>query len=159
MTDLKEHLGNVEKAVQKLKTKNKGKHFTSATRLLTGAPYIYGQGWGASPPGGTLDVLIGIYSPVSVSNLYVHVWVGSDIVDLTVAGPVAWKVDTRFPCLTQPGFSGLVLNPGGKDDFYFALEVPATVQRTHYLLNACLLRGVGTDWRVLDHNIVVFEVA
>lgn len=90
MTSLKEHIRNVETAVQKLKKRNKGKHFTSVTpdeieARLKGAndPWISGYGWNDTTPGGTVHLSVGIINPGPdpVSNLYIHVWVGSGIGD------------------------------------------------------------------------------
>ena len=167
MAELKGQVRKAKKAGQKPKTKNSGKHryFKSVTpderTILTGGPWILGYGWSDAPLGGTVTLQVSIANNGSVNpgSLYVQVWVGgSGVVDLTVGVPVVWSIDTRFPRLMQPGFPGAGLNPGTERDFLFALEVPATVQQTHYLLNVCLLRGVGTDWRVLDHVIAVFEV-
>jgi hypothetical protein len=54
---------------------------------------------------GDFGILAG--QPYQASNLYVHVWVGSGIADPS-GDKFLPEVDTRFPRLTTPHFSGLI---------------------------------------------------
>src|SRR4051794_15932312 len=124
MISNEESIRSIEEAIKNLKSKNKSEHFTSVapdeieTMLLRNSPWFYGLGWSDSTPGGILSCFFGIHNPPpnSVSSLYVHVCVSSSFDDSSVDGPVRWNVDTRFPRLMQPGFSGFVMNPDGKKD-------------------------------------------
>jgi hypothetical protein len=62
-----------------------------------------------SAPGGKVEFQINAYNPgpYQASNLYVHVWVGSGIADPS-GDKFLPEVDTRFPRLTTPHFSGLI---------------------------------------------------
>jgi hypothetical protein len=164
---IKEHVQRIEKAVEKHRTENMGEHFTSVTpdeieRKLkrVNSPMIVSQGWGSVAPGGTVNYSLGIYNPDPTQAfwLFAHVWVGSGNVDPTV-GTFLLNVDTRFPRLTQPTFSGLTLAAGASATLRFALEVPATVERTNYLGNSCLMRFNWHDvGAYLDRGIFVFRV-
>jgi hypothetical protein len=146
MTSLKEHIRNIEKAVRK-----KGKHFTSIPldeieRVLKRAntPIIYGWGGTGGPfkPGQTIQTSFDVYNPGpdSVGYLFLHVWVGFHIVDAT-GGTFLLDVDKRFPRLTQPLWSGKSVNAGSYDSFGpFSLAIPTTVDKTTYILNACLVQ-------------------
>jgi hypothetical protein len=83
---------------------------------------------------------------------------GSGNVD-PVTGTFLLNVDTRFPRLTQPIFDGLTLASGASGTLSFALKVPATVEKTNYLGNSCLMRfnwhDIGT---YLDRGVFVFGV-
>jgi hypothetical protein len=164
---IKEHTQRIEKVVEKEKSENEGEHFTSVTpeeiqRKLerVNSPMIVSQGWGSAAPGGAVNYNLGIYNPDSTQSiwLFAHVWVGSGNVDPTV-GTFLLNVDTRFPRLTQPAFSGLTLAPGASATLRFSLEVPTTVEKTNYLGNSCLMRfnwhDIGT---YLDRGIFVFRV-
>lgn len=165
---IKEHIQSIEKAVEKHKSEKKGEHFTSVTPdeiekklKRVNSPIIVSQSWGSTMPGGTVDYNLGIYNPDPTQAiwLFAHVWVGSGNVDPTV-GTFLLNVDTRFPRLTQPTFSGLTLEPGASATLSFALKVPTAVEKTNYLGNSCLMQfnwhDVGT---YLDRGIFVFEVA
>ncbi|MFN0103423.1 MAG: hypothetical protein ACKV2U_15200 [Bryobacteraceae bacterium] len=164
---IKKHIVSIEKAVETQKRENKGEHFTSVTpdeieRKLkrVNSPMIVSQGWGNTTPGGTVNYSLGLYNPDPTQAiwLFAHVWVGSGNVDPNV-GTFLLNVDTRFPRLTQPAFSGLSLAAGASATLTFALKVPAAAEKTNYLGNSCLMRfnwhDVGT---YLDRGIFVFAV-
>ena len=164
---IKEHIQRIEKAVEKNKTENTGEHFTSVTPdeiksklRRVNSPMIVSQGWGAAAPGGTVNYNLGIYNPDPTQAiwLFAHVWVGSGNVDPTV-GTFLLNVDTRFPRLTQPAFSGLTLAAGASATLSFALEIPTTVEKTNYLGNSCLMQFSWHDvGAYLDRGIFVFRV-
>lgn len=164
---IKEHIQLIKKIVEKNRKENTGEHFTSVTsdeikRKLkrVNSPMIVSQGWGSVAPGGTVNYNLGIYNPDPTQAiwLFAHVWVGSGNVDPTV-GTFLQNIDTRFPRLTQPAFSGLTLPAGDSTTLNFSLVIPATVERTNYLGNSCLMQfnwhDIGT---YLDRGIFVFRV-
>ncbi len=165
---IKEHIQRIQKAIENQKRESKGEHFTAVTPeeiekklKRVKSPMIVSQGWNSATPGGTVNYNLGIYNPdpTQVIWLFAHVWVGSGNVDPTV-GTFLLNVDTRFPRLTQPTFSGLTLAAGASATLSFALKVPSTVEKTNYPGNSCLMRfnwhDVGT---YLDRGIFVFAVS
>jgi hypothetical protein len=167
MTAPKAQIRSVERAIEKHKRKNK--YFTSITpdeieRMLTHAspPYLVGLGWSDSTPGGILNCSAGIYNPATFQafNLYVHVWVGSGIVDPAGDDTFLFNVDARFPRLLEPDFPGLTIQPNSGEGLNFALQIPSTIERTHYILCCCLLRLSGSrNRRILDRFTTVFKIA
>src|SRR5262245_13765277 len=79
--------------------------------------------------------------------LFAHVWVGSGNPDRNV-GTFLSNIDTRFPRLTQPTFSGLTLAAGASAILNFTLKIPSSVEKTNYIGNSCLMQfnwhDVGT---------------
>jgi hypothetical protein len=164
---IKEHIQRIEKVVEKNRTENLGEHFTSVTPdeiqmklKRVNSPMIVSQGWGSVAPGGTVNYNLGIYNPDTTGAiwLFTHVWVGSGNIDPTV-GTFLLNVDTRFPRLTQPTFSGLNLAAGASAMLSFALQIPETVEKTNYLGNSCLMQFNWHDVETyLDRGIFVFRV-
>ena len=165
---IKAQIKQIEQVIEKHKSENKEEYFTAVTpadieRKLkrVKSPMIVSQGWGNTTPGGTINYTLGIYNPDPTQAiwLFAHVWVGSGNVDPTV-GTFLLNVDARFPRLTQPTFSGLILAAGASATLSYALSVPATVERTNYLGNSCLMafnwHDVGT---YLDRSVFVFAVS
>jgi hypothetical protein len=162
MTSLKEHIRNIEKAVKK-----KGKHFTSVPldeieRVLKRAntPIIHAVGFspgGPFRPGQTIQINVDVYNPGPdvVGLLSVHVWIGFQIVDAT-GGTFLLDVDKRFPRLTQPGWPGKSVGVDSSELFGpFFLAIPTTVEKTVYILNACLVQWTydarGGYYKFLNH--------
>jgi hypothetical protein len=165
---IKEQIQKIQQVIEKHKHENKEEHFTSITPEAISkklkrvkSPMIVSQGWGGTTPGGTVNYNLGIYNPDPTQAiwLFAHVWIGSGNVDPTV-GTFLLNVDTRFPRLTLPKFSGLTLAAGASATLSFALKVPSAVEKTNYLGNSCLMQfnwhDVGT---YLDRGIFVFEVS
>lgn len=163
----KEHIKSIQKATEKHKRENKGEHFTAVTveeieRKLkrVNSPMIITQGWSNTTPGGTFTYSLGIHNPdlTQAIWLFAHVWVGSGNVDPTV-GTFLSNVDTRFPRLTQPQFSGANLAPGASMTLNFSIKVPSTVEKTNYLGNSCLMQFNWHDiGSYLDRGVFVFAV-
>jgi hypothetical protein len=164
---IKQHVAKIREITDKHKRESKAEHFTAVTpeeieRKLkrTKSPMIVSQGWGPTTPGGTVNYSLGIYNPDPTQAiwLFAHVWVGSGNVDPTT-GTFLLNVDKRFPRLTQPGPFGVTLAPGASTTLSFALSVPATIERTNYIGNSCLMRfnwhDIGT---YLDRGVFVFAV-
>lgn len=165
---VKAQIQKIQQVIEKHKRENKEEYFTSITPeeiekklKRVKSPMIVSQGWGNTTPGGTVNYNLGIHNPDPTQAiwLFAHVWVGSGNVDPTV-GTFLLNVDTRFPRLTQPTFSGLTLAAGASATLSFALNVPSAVEKTNYLGNSCLMRfnwhDVGT---YLDRGIFVFAVS
>jgi hypothetical protein len=165
-TQIKEHIKNIEKVVEKHKKENKEEYFTAITPAeiekkfkRVNSPMIVSQSWSNAPLGGTFNYNLGLYNPDPTNAiwLFAHVWVGSGNVD-PVTGTFLSNVDTRFPQLTEPDFSGLSLAAGASATLSFSIKIPATVEKTKYLGNSCLMQfnwhDVGT---YLDRGIFVFE--
>lgn len=164
----KAHIKNIKKVIEKQKQENEEENFTAVTpeeieeklRRVT-SPMIVSQGWGSATLGGTINYNLGIYNPdlTQATWLFAHVWVGLGNVDQTI-GTFLLNVDTRFPRLTQPNFSGLTLEPNASATLNFALKIPMEVEQTNYLGNSCLMQfnwhDVGT---YLDRGIFVFAVS
>jgi hypothetical protein len=167
MTSLKEHIRNIEKAVKKHKKQNKGQRFTlippdEIEKRLKRAntPIIYGFGYtDLVRPGQTIHCSFDIYNPGPdrFGPLAVHVWVGFHIVDAT-GGPFLLDVDKRFPRLTQPRYGLSVDSDSSVRLGGFPLAIPTTVEKTVYVLNACLVQGVWNYYKFLDSAFVTFEV-
>jgi|SRR5215813_4406469 len=136
---IKEHIKNIEKAVEKHKNENKEEYFESITPELIekklkriNSPMIVSQGFGNT---------VGIFNPdpITRSFLWVHVFVGSGNVDSNV-GTFLLNVDTRFPRLTGPSSStGQSLAPSTSATLNFSIKVPTTIERSLYLGNSCLM--------------------
>jgi hypothetical protein len=165
---IKGQIQKIQQVIEKHKRDNKEEHFTAVTPeeiekklKRVKSPMIVSQGWGNTTPGGTVNYNLGIYNPDPTQAiwLFAHVWVGSGNVDPTV-GTFLLNVDTRFPRLAQPTFSGLTLAAGASATLSFALKVPPAVEKTNYLGNSCLMQfnwhDVGT---YLDRGIFVFAVS
>ena len=167
--DVQKHIRRIQELVEAARREKKGENFTALTpeeieRKLrrVNSPFITMQSWDSKvPPGGTILYEVGIYNPdpVDVYHLFVHVWVGSGNVDPTV-GTFLLNVDTRFPRLTEPPFSGLILAPGASATVQFTIPVPTTIETTNYMGNSCLMQ---VDWHdvgaYLDRGVFVFQVA
>lgn len=167
-TQVKDQIQKIQQLIEKRKRERKEEHFTVITPeeiekklKRVKSPMIVGEGWSDTTPGGTLPYGLDIYNPgpTHAYCLFAHVWVGSSNVDPTV-GTFLLNVDTRFPRLTQPKFGGLSLGAGELVTLSFALKVPATVEKTSYLGNSCLMQfnwhDVGT---YLDRGTFVFTVS
>ena len=160
MTSRKEHIRNIEKAIEKLKRDNKkvGRRVTSVTPIerILNVYNVRILGWviNDSTPGGTVNYQLGIYNsgPDQALGLYAHVWIGLRFVHPTNGTFLLNDVDTRFPRLTGPYRDGLMVNPGSSEDIFFTLDIPSTVERTSYCLNTCLFTQgpVYGDLTVLD---------
>lgn len=84
---------------------------------------------------------------------------GSGNID-PVVGTFLLNVDNRFPRLTMPSFSGLTLAAGASATLNFTLKVPATVEKTNYIGNSCLMRFNWHDvGAYLDRGVFVFKVS
>ncbi len=164
---LKEQIQRVQAVIEQHKRENKGEHFTGLTPEETekklkrvNSPMIVSQGWNSTTPGGTVNYNLGLFNPDPTQAiwLFAHVWVGSGNVD-PVVGTFLLNVDTRFPRLTQPPFFGLSLAPNASATLSYALKVPATIEKTNYLGNSCLMQFNWHDVGLyLDRGIFVFAV-
>lgn len=166
--EIKEQIRKIQEVVEKARREHKGAHFTAVTpeeieKKLTrvNSPMIVSQGWNSTTPGGMVNYALGIYNPDATQAiwLFAHVWVGSGNVDPTV-GTFLLNVDTRFPRLIQPVFAGLTLAPSASATLNFSLHVPATVEKTNYLGNSCLMQFNWHDvGQYLDRGVFVFQVS
>jgi len=165
---IKTHIQKIQKVIEQGKRANKGEHFIGITPeqvrdkfKRVNSPMIVFQGWNSTTPGGIVNLDVGLYNPDPTLAiwLFAHVWVGSGNIDPTV-GTFLLNVDTRFPQLTEPAFSGLDLAAGASATLSYALKVPATVEKTNYLGNTCLMQfnwfNVGLD---LERANFVFAVS
>ena len=158
----------IKDEVEKAKKENKHENFTGVSaediaRKLgrVNSPMITSQGWNNSTPGGTVNITIGVFNPdpTSSSNLYLHAWVGSGNVDPNT-GTFLINVDPRFPRMAQPKFFGFSLAAGASTSISFAIKVPATVEKTVYLGNSCLMQIDYHDiGKYLDRSCFPFDVA
>jgi hypothetical protein len=154
--------------IEEQKREYKSEHFTSVTpeeieeKLKRSmSPMIVSQGWNSTTPGGTVNYNLGIYNPdpTMVIWMFAHVWVGSGNID-PIVGTFLLNVDTRFPRLTQPKFTGLSLDPHDSGTLKFALKVPCTVEKTNYIGNSCLMRFNWHDvGNYFDRGVFVFAVS
>jgi hypothetical protein len=166
--EIQQHVTKIQAAIEKIKRENKGEHFTSITPdeiekkfKRVNSPMIISQGWNSTTPGGTINYSLGIYNPDPAQAiwLFAHVAVGSGNVD-PVTGTFLLNVDPRFPRLTQPAFAGLTLASGASAVLSYALKVPATVEKTNYLGNSCLMQFNWHDiGKYLDRSVFVFGVS
>lgn len=62
--------------------------------------------------------------------------------------------------MTQPGFPGAHVPPNSAAvDLLFDMDIPATIEKTHYLLCMCLITFSGWfPWKIFDRKITVFEI-
>ena len=166
--EIQQHVTKIQAAIEKIKRENKGEHFTSITPdeiekkfKRVNSPMIISQGWNSTTPGGTVNYSLGIYNPDPAQAiwLFAHVSVGSGTV-APVTGTFLLNVDPRFPRLTQPAFAGLTLASGASAVLSYALKVPATVEKTNYLGNSCLMQFNWHDiGKYLDRSVFVFGVS
>ena len=166
---IKEHIRRIQKAIERNKPENKGKHSTAVTPeeiekklKRVNSTMIIQQIWNSTtPPGGTCNYSLMIYNPdlTDAEWLFAHVWVGSGNVDPTV-GTFLSNVDIRFPRLTEPAFDGLKVAAGASATLNFAIKIPSKIEKTHYLGNSCLMlvdwHDVGT---YLDRGLFLIEVS
>ena len=168
MTSLKEHR-NIEKAAKK-----KGQHFTSIPpdeieKVLKRAntPILSGFTTGFNPvkPGQTIRTAFDVYNPGpdGAGNLSVHVWVGFQIVDAN-GGTCCWISISGFPASRSRsgrvnGWDALSSELFGP----FSLAIPTQVEKTIYVLNACLVQWTydprGGYFEFLNHlGLNIIEV-
>jgi hypothetical protein len=125
------------------------------------SPMIVFQSWGGTVnPGGSLNYNVGIRNPDPVRHIWIfaHVFVGLANIVPDV-GAAAAAVDSRFPRLTLPKFSGLKIDPGATETLSFSIPIPTSVQSSNYLGNTFLFRSTWHDvGEYLDRSIFVFEV-
>ncbi len=167
--EVADHIKKIQEVVRKQKQENKLENFTSVSEEelerkfnRANSPMIVSQGWnGGINPGGTVNYNLGIYNPDPSQAIWMfaHVWVGSGNV-VSGTGQFLGNIDTRFPRLTEPDFSGLSLGAGASTTLSFSLDVPNSVELTNYLGNSCLMQfnwhDVGT---YLDRGVFVFRVS
>jgi len=154
--------------VAKLERASEHEHFVGITPEEVAAkfkrvnsPMIVGQGWSPTTPGGILNASISVFNPdpTSTGNLVLHFWVGSGNPDPNV-GTFLNNVDARFPRLTEEQPFGFTLASGASRTLSFALRVPATMERSAYLANSCLMRiNFHDQGTYLDRAVLVFAVA
>lgn len=165
----KAQIEKIGKQVEKFKRENKLENFASITPeqieekfKRINSPMIVSEGWsGITTPGGNVTVNLYLHNPdpVAFNSLCAQVWVGSGNVD-SDTGTFLLNVDTRFPRLTQSGSGGFSLAPGGYLTLNFALAVPANVQKTGYMGNACLMQLNFLDiGKYLDRSSFLFVVS
>jgi hypothetical protein len=165
---VREITAKIEEAIKKHKREYKGEHFTAVTaediqRKLkrVNSPMIVSQGWNSTTAGGTVSYSLGIFNPDPTQEIWIfaHVFVGSGNADPDT-GTFLLNVDPRFPRLTEPQFSGLSLAPGTSTFLNFQLKVPATVEKTNYMGNTCLMQFNWHDiGQYLDRSVFVFAVS
>jgi len=147
--------------------KEKKLKFTAPTKkqiwkklIKENSPMIYFQSWGSTTPGGTLNYNVGIKNPDPTRRIWMfnHVFIGpANMVSDT--GQALCTVDTRFPRLTLPDFTGLALDPGASETLSYSIEVPNNVECTNYIGNSFLFRANWHDiGEYFDRSIFVFEV-
>lgn len=164
---IKDQVSRIAEEVEKHKGERKWEHFIAITPeqieaklARVNSPMIVSEGWNHTTPGGTVNFGLGIYNPDPVQAfwLFAHVWVGSGNVD-PIVGTFLSNVDPRFPRLTQPAFAGLTLAPNTSATLNFALKVPATIEKSNYLGNSCLMQLNFLDTgKYLDRSVFVFAV-
>jgi len=167
-SQIRKHIQGIRIATEKHRQESKSEHFEAITPeeiekklRRVNSPMFVSQGWNNTTQGGTVNYSLSIYNPdpVPVSGFLVHFWVGSGNVDPTV-GTFLLNVDTRFPRLTSPSFPSITIAPGASATLNFALKVPATVEKTSYFGNSCLLyRGAFDVGTYLDRACIVFGVS
>lgn len=163
-----DHIKKIEKIVERQKKENKLENFTEVSKeeleqkfLRVNSPMIVSQGWNHTSQGGTVNYNLGIYNPDPTQAIWVfaHVWVGSGNV-VSDLGTFLNNVDTRFPRLTEPGFSGLNLAPGAYTTLNFSLNIPSTIEETNYMGNSCLM---GLNWHDVgtyyDRGVFIFNIS
>jgi hypothetical protein len=165
---IQEQTEKVRDAIAKHKRESKEENFTSlsdeeivAKLKRVKSPMMVSAGWSSTTPGGTFNYSVSLLNPdpIAASNLYVHVWVGSANADPTV-GTFLLNVDSRFPRLTQPPAFGLTLPAsGGSTTLNFSIKVPASVEKSNYIGNSCLMRISYLDiGQYLDRGCFPFSV-
>jgi hypothetical protein len=124
------------------------------------SPMIVWQSWSTSTPvGGVLQYRVGVSNPdpVDYPSVYLHAFVGLANIAQDVDTAVL-AVDTRFPQLTGPSVSGLVLKAGTSDQVSFDVSIPA-VEGSTYLGNSVLFQATWHEpANYLDRGLFVFEV-
>ncbi len=165
--DVQKHVKKIQEVVEKQKKEKKGEHFSAVTpeeieRKLrrVNSPMIVSQSWSNVAAGGSFTYTVGIYNPdpVNVGSLYAHVWVGSGNVD-PVVGTFLLNVDERFPRLTEPPSFGLSLAPGASSSLSFTIKTPATIEKSNYLGNSCLMQLSLHDLgKYLDRGSFPFKI-
>jgi hypothetical protein len=167
-SQIKDQIRKIQKAIEKHKQESAAEHFTAVTPeeiekklKRVKSPMIVSQGWNDTTLGGTVNYTLGLFNPDPTQAiwLFAHVFVGSGNVDPTV-GTFLLNVDPRFPRLTQPHFAGLTVAAGASATLSFALKVPASVEKTNYLGNSCLMQFNWHDVGLyLDRSVFVFAVS
>jgi hypothetical protein len=166
---IKEQTKKVKDAIAKHKRGNTEENFSALSDeeiveklKRVKSPMITSQGWSNTTPGGTFNYSVGLLNPdpTAATGLYVHVWVGSGNVD-PIVGTFLLNVDPRFPRLTQPGPFGVSLPAsGGSTTLNFSIQVPASVEKSSYLGNSCLMKVNMNDvGQYLDRSCFPFVVA
>ena len=119
------------------------------------------QGWtGSVSPGGSLSYNVGIRNPDPIRHVWVfaHVFIGLANIVPDVGTAVA-AVDSRFPRLTLPKFSGLTIEPGATQTLSFSIPIPTGIEPSNYLGNTFVFRSNWHDvGEYFDRSIFVFEV-
>lgn len=124
------------------------------------SPIIVYQGWSGAPAGGAVNYTVGIRNPDPVRHiwLFAQVFVGLANIVPDVGAAVA-AVDSRFPRLTLPKFSGLSIDPGATQSLNFSIPVPAGIELSNYVGNTFLFHATWHDvGDYLDRSVFVFEV-
>ena len=156
-----------EEAEKHRKTLKKGENFVALDEeelrkklQRVNSPVINSMGWGQAPPGGTVNISIGIFNPdpISQNSLYLHLFVGpgNSISDNAL---FLLNVDARFPRLAQPPAFGATLAPGASQSFIFPFKIPSTIEPSTYFCNFVLLQlnhfDVGT---IFDRSSLALTV-
>jgi hypothetical protein len=163
---IEEIIGEIER--YRPEAEEKGLNFTAPTREQlekklpkTNSPMIIFQTWnGSTSSPGTINYDIGIKNPDPFGHiwLFVHLFIGPANMVPNVGEALA-TVDSRFPRLTLPKFSGLSIAAGATETLSFSIPIPANIEKSNYLGNSFLFLA---DWHDVgdytDRSIFVFEI-
>lgn len=125
------------------------------------SPMIVWQSWGSGSPGSTIQYNVGITNPDPTDAVWLfgHVFVGAANIAPDISDALS-AVDTRFPRLTMPAFSGLTVKAGETVHLEFKLTIPVGVEKTNYMGNVVLYQATWHDPAVyLDRGLFVFAVS
>ena len=171
--DLKKHDAQVKKLLDEIEAQKK--HFEKKGMVYTAldeeqvraklnrvnSPMIVAQGWGSTVPAGSqLSYTVSIHNPDPGGWvwLFAHVFVGPAN-PISSPGEALVAIDSRFPRLTQPEFSGLSLAGNESKSLTFSLAVPGSIEPSNYQGNTFLYQAnwhdVGTYF---DRSTFVFKV-
>lgn len=167
--EIRKHIKKIQEATEKHRREHRHESFEALTPeeiekklKRVNSPMITSEGWAHPTAGTSFGYSVTIYNPdpTPASGVYVHVWVGSGNVDPGV-GTFLLNVDPRFPRLTEPPVTTpLTLASGASVTLSFTIFVPASIEKSSYLGNACLMRLNWLDTGTyLDRGVFLFRVS
>jgi hypothetical protein len=125
------------------------------------SPFITWANWcGTATLSGTLPYNVGVHNPDPVTWMFLAISVSVGNRNAIAShDQFMTTFDARFPTYAKPSPVGFSLPPNASTSQSFGIKIPAGIEKTGYIGNACLLQLDFFDvGKYLDRGAFFFEV-